>query len=195
MVTRFGDGRDWFFETLACSFISLYAIPAWHEQTLYRKGMTRDDMCRFNSSSILVRFDPDVWLDLAEKRSTSALPPNIEGFCMWDTAQTDYIDAHALWPGHPGDAGGGVPSADSVVPVLLYCRRAQPNYPNQGRSMSCLPRLGRADRKSIWRSFRHRCGNCANYGVTALVDANILLTETPRSAMIRVQPGRDQQPV
>lgn len=40
---RFGDGRDWFFEKRFGLFLhwGIYAVGAWHEQHMYRRGLSR----------------------------------------------------------------------------------------------------------------------------------------------------------
>lgn len=94
-IERFGDRRDWFFERRYGLFVhwGLYAIPAWHEQALYRLPMDPDAyeglIHQFNPD----RFDADQWLDLAESVGMEYVcftTKHVDGFCMWDTAQTDY---------------------------------------------------------------------------------------------------------
>lgn len=141
MVTRFGDGRDWFFEKRFGLFIhwGLYAIPAWHEQTLYRKGMTRDQYVPLQQQFNPVCFDPDAWLDLAEEAGMQYVcftTKHIDGFCMWDTAQTDYNVMHTPYG---RDILGMLAEAchRRGFPLCLYYSivdEHQPNYPNQGRS-------------------------------------------------------------
>lgn len=59
MIPRFDDGRDWFFERRFGLFIhwGLYAIPAWHEQRLYRLGLTRGECAKLIHEFNPVRFD------------------------------------------------------------------------------------------------------------------------------------------
>ena len=92
---HFGDGRDWFFERRFGMFVhwGIYALPGWHEQHQYQLRVPRDEyvklVSRFNPSA----FNPDAWLDLAETagmRYITFTTKHIDGFCMWDTAHTDY---------------------------------------------------------------------------------------------------------
>lgn len=71
----------------------LYSIPAWHEQHQYRLGVPRVEyekqMHEFNP----VYFNPDAWLDLMEAAGMKYIcitTKHIDGFCMWDTEQTEY---------------------------------------------------------------------------------------------------------
>ena len=94
-INRFGDARDWFFEKRFGLFVhwGLYAIPAWHEQVLYRKRMNRSEYARLMREFNPTHFDPDAWLDLAEEAGMQYVcftTKHIDGFCMWDTAQTDF---------------------------------------------------------------------------------------------------------
>ena len=95
MNRLFGDGRDWFFKKRFGMFIhwGLYAIPAWHEQILWRGNMKRveyetliDD---FNPSN----FNPHSWLDILESVGMEYLcitTKHHDGFCLWDTKYTQY---------------------------------------------------------------------------------------------------------
>jgi len=94
-VNRFNDGRDWFFERRFGLFIhwGLYAIPAWHEQIQWRKPVPKDDYVKLVSQFNPVRFNPDAWLDTAEAAGMRYLcftTKHHDGFCMWDTAHTNY---------------------------------------------------------------------------------------------------------
>ncbi len=95
MITRFGDGRDWFFEKRFGLFIhwGLYSILEWHEQHQYRLRIPRPEyeklIHRFNPT----KFDPDAWLDLAAATGMDYVcftTKHCEGFCLWNTRQTDY---------------------------------------------------------------------------------------------------------
>ena len=83
MQNRFGMFVHW----------GLYAIPAVHEQVLARGGWNHDDyealMHRFNP----IKYDPEAWVKLACDCGMSYLcftTKHHDGFCMWDTKQTDY---------------------------------------------------------------------------------------------------------
>ena len=83
MQNRFGLFIHW----------GLYAIPAVHEQVLARGDWNHDDyealMHRFDP----VRYDPEAWVRMARDCGMSYLcftTKHHDGFCMWDTGQTDY---------------------------------------------------------------------------------------------------------
>jgi len=92
---RFGDGRDWFFEKRFGLFVhwGLYAIPAWHEQHLYRKRMTRADYAPLVKQFNPVRYRPDDWLDAAQAAGMEYVcftAKHVDGFCLWDSAETEF---------------------------------------------------------------------------------------------------------
>ena len=94
-IARFGDGRDWFFEKRFGLFVhwGLYALRGWHEQEQFRAHVPWDRYTAQIHEFNPVRFDPDEWLDVAEAtgmRYVTFTAKHIDGFCMWDTAQTDY---------------------------------------------------------------------------------------------------------
>jgi alpha-L-fucosidase len=139
MIPRFGDGRDWFFEKRFGLFLhwGLYAIPAWHEQHLYRLGLTRGEYAKLIHEFDPVRFDPDQWLDLAEEAGMQYVcftTKHVDGFCLWDTAQTDYNVMNTPY-------GRDVLAvlADAChrrgFPLCLYYSKVDehhPNFPNAG---------------------------------------------------------------
>jgi len=95
MVQRFGDGRDWFFEKRFGMFVhwGLYSIPAWHEQHQWRGSVPRGEYEKLIHQFNPVKYDPDTWLDLAEETGMEYVcltTKHHDGFCLWDTAQTDY---------------------------------------------------------------------------------------------------------
>ncbi|MBT3272370.1 MAG: glycoside hydrolase, partial [Spirochaetales bacterium] len=95
MMQRFNDPRDWFFEKRFGMFIhwGIYAIPAWHEQVLWRSDITRTDYEKLISEFNPVKFNPEQWLDVLQDAGMEYLcftAKHHDGFCMWDTTYTDY---------------------------------------------------------------------------------------------------------
>lgn len=95
MIPRFGDGRDWFFENRFGLFVhwGLYAIPAWHEQIQWRGGIPKADYVKFADEFNPKKFKPDEWVRLAKSAGMTYLcftTKHHDGFCMWDTKETDY---------------------------------------------------------------------------------------------------------
>ena len=141
MIGRFGDGRDWFFEKRFGLFVhwGIYAIPGWHEQHQYRMRVPRREyeklMHQFNPAP----FDPNAWLDLAERIGMEYVcftTKHVDGFCMWNTAQTSYNVMHTPYG---KDVLGMLAEAchRRGFPLCLYYSCADmhhPNYPNAGRS-------------------------------------------------------------
>ena len=64
--SRFGDGRDWFFEKRFGMFVhwGVYAIPGWHEQHQWRARVPRAEFVKLAQQWNPVKFDPNAWLDL-----------------------------------------------------------------------------------------------------------------------------------
>ena len=139
-IQRFDDARDRFFELRFGMFVhwGLYAVPGWHEQLLWRGDTTREHyealMHEFNP----VRFDPEAWLDLAEAAGMQYVcftTKHHDGFCMWDTKQTDYNIMHTPYG---KDIVGQLAEAchRRGFPISFYYSCPDwhhPNYPNQGR--------------------------------------------------------------
>ena len=92
---QFGDSRDWFFQKRLGMFVhwGLYAINGFHEQEMFRRGLSRSMyrplMNQFNPT----KFDPDAWIDLAQSAGMEYLvvtAKHQDGFCLWDTKFTDF---------------------------------------------------------------------------------------------------------
>lgn len=141
MVPRFGDGRDWFFERRFGLFVhwGLYAVPAWHEQHQWRAGVPRQEYEKLIQQFNPIKFEPDAWIDLAEDvgmRYICLTTKHHDGFCLWDTKQTDYNVMHTPYR---RDVLRMLSDAchRRGFPLCLYYSVADwhhPNYPNQGRS-------------------------------------------------------------
>jgi alpha-L-fucosidase len=94
-MQKFNDSRDIFFERRFGMFVhwGLYSIPAWQEQILWRQKWKRMDYEKLVRQFNPQGFNPDEWLDLAEEAGMQYIiftTKHHDGFCMWDTKQTDY---------------------------------------------------------------------------------------------------------
>ncbi len=140
MIKRFGDGRDWFFEKRFGMFVhwGLYAIPAWHEQVLWRTQMTRKAYEQLAIEFNPTKFDPEAWLDQLQEAGMQYLcftTKHHDGFCMWDTAYTEYKITRTPYGrdvlGRLADA-----CANRGIPLGLYYSLPDwhhANAPNWGR--------------------------------------------------------------
>jgi alpha-L-fucosidase len=104
-MQRFNDGRDWFFEKRFGMFIrwGLYAVPGWHEQLQWRRSMPKAEYVKLVDQFNPALFDPDQWLDAVESAGMEYIcftTKHHDGFCMWDTATTDYRITHRDCPFH-----------------------------------------------------------------------------------------------
>jgi len=138
---HFNDGRDWFARKRFGMFIhwGIYSVGGWHEQHMFRKKMGRADYAAFMRRFNPVKFDPDTWLDLAEQAGMQYLTfttKHVDGFCMWDTKQTDYNVMHTPY-GKDTLALLAAACHRRKFPLCLYYSCADmhhPNYPNAGRN-------------------------------------------------------------
>ena len=95
MIKRYQDKRDWFFDKPFGLFIhwGLYSIPAWQEQVIWRTKYKRKDYEKLVREFNPTRYDPEQWLDVAQEAGMEYIvftTKHHDGFCMWDTACTDY---------------------------------------------------------------------------------------------------------
>lgn len=140
-MKRFNDERDWMYEKRLGLFLhwGLHAIPGVHEQMMWRYGVERSEYEKLQQQWNPTAFDPDAWLDLAEKAGMEFVcitTKHHDGFCLWDTKATGYNVMNT-------------PYGKDVIRILAdACARRgmdlgvyysvvdwhHPNYPNLGRS-------------------------------------------------------------
>lgn len=203
MMQAFKDDRDIFFQRRFGMFIhwGLYAIPAWHEQLLWRGKVKRKDYERLVQQFNPQAFQPDSWIDLAEAAGMRYLcftSKHHDGFCMWDTKQTDYNIMHTPY------------GKDILYMLAEACHKRNfplsiyyscpdwhhPNYPNQGRHHEMFgPRPGEEPNINTYYEFvkEQLKELCQNYGkiYQFFWDVNVAEHEDPGlNEMIRaLQPG------
>jgi alpha-L-fucosidase len=193
MPTPFGDDRDWFLHKRFGLFIhwGLYAIPAWHEQQQWRASVPRATYEKLRAQFNPVRFDPDAWLDMAERAGMEYLcitTKHHDGFCLWDTATTDY---NVMRTPYGRDILALLAEACQRrgFPLCLYYSVVDwhhPAYPNQRRSHELpAPEPGDAPDWGRYRDFLVAQVRelCTRYGeihgfwwdmnVTGIVDPSI----------------------
>lgn len=71
----------------------IYSVGEWHEQEFWRKGMRRADYEKFAGRFTAEKFDADALVDVAKLAGAEYIvftSKHHDGFCMWDTATTDY---------------------------------------------------------------------------------------------------------
>lgn len=202
-LLRFGDDRDWFLQARFGLFIhwGIYAVAGWHEQHIFRKHMTRAAytplMQRFNPA----KFDPDEWLDMAEAAGMRYLcftTKHIDGFCLWDSALTDFKITRTPY-GKDALALLAEACHRRNMPLCLYYSVVddhQPNYPHAGRSYE-LPSPQPGDQPDVDKYMQYLKGQirelCTNYGKIHGFwwDGNVLKLRDPSvNTLIReLQPG------
>ena len=148
-LPRFGDGRDWFFRSgsgCSCTGASTPSRPGT-SSTQWRGRVPRTEYEKLRQQWNPTKYDPDAWLDLAQSAGMKYVcltTKHHDGFCLWDTKQTDYNTMHTPY-------GQDVLRmlADAChrrdVPLCLYYSIADwhhPNYPNQGRHHELPPQPG-----------------------------------------------------
>lgn len=70
-----------------------YAVPAWHEQIRMRKGISRADYAEMAKEFTPQKYDPEAWVKMAKDAGMEYIcftTKHHDGFCMWDTKQTDF---------------------------------------------------------------------------------------------------------
>ena len=71
----------------------LYSITGFHEQALARLDMNHADYEAMKNRFNPTKFDPEEWVFLAKSAGMKYIcftAKHHDGFCMWDTKQTDY---------------------------------------------------------------------------------------------------------
>ena len=90
--------RDWRFGL----FIhwGLYALPARHEWVKNRERLTDEDYQPYFDHFEPDLYDPRKWARAAREagmRYAVLTTKHHEGFCLWDSAVSDYTVAHTAW--------------------------------------------------------------------------------------------------
>ena len=139
-MRRFGDARDWFFEKRFGMFVhwGVYAIPAWHEQILWRGNVKRREYEKLIGEFNPTKYDPEAWLDALQEAGMEYLcftTKHHDGFCMWDSEFTDYKVTNSPYA---RDVLAMLAEACEKRGVLLSLYYSlpdwhHPNYPNLGR--------------------------------------------------------------
>lgn len=173
LAPRFGDDRDWWFQRRFGMFIhwGLYSINGWHEQDQWRHRIPRAEYVKLAQRWNPVRFNPDRWLDVAERTGMKYIcvtSKHHDGFCLFDSKLTRYNSVNTPY-------GKDVirQLADAChrrhFPLCLYYSIADwhhPNYPNQGRHHELPPQPG--DDPNLPKYLEFLKGQirelCTNYG-------------------------------
>jgi alpha-L-fucosidase len=173
LAPRFGDGRDWWFEKRFGLFIhwGLYSLNGWHEQDQWRRRIPRAEYVQLARQWNPVKFDPDQWLDLAERTGMKYLcvtTKHHDGFCLFESRHTRY---HSVNTPYGQDALKRLADAchRRSFPLCLYYSIADwhhPNYPNQGRHHELPPQPG--DQPDLMKYLEFLKAQvrelCTNYG-------------------------------
>ena len=173
LAPRFGDARDWWFQRRFGMFVhwGLYAIHGWHEQEQWRRRIPRGEYVQLASQWNPVKFDPDQWLDLAERAGMKYLcvtTKHHDGFCLFESKHTQY---HSVNTPYGRDVIKLLADAchRRQFPLCLYYSIAdwhQPNYPNQGRHHELPPQAG--DQPDLLKYVEYLKAQvqelCTNYG-------------------------------
>ena len=172
-IKRFGDDRDWFFQKRYGMFVhwGLYSIPGWHEQHQWRARVERKEYVKLAQQWNPVKFNPEKWLDLLEEAGMQYLTittKHHDGFCLWDTKQTDFNTMNSPYK---NDVIGMLANAchKRKIPLCLYYSIADwnhPNYPNEGRHHELPPQPGDSPDWNKYIEFLKKQVTelCTNYG-------------------------------
>ena len=171
-MRHFNDGRDWFFEKRFGLMVhwGIYSVGARHEQELQRMktpvAVYEEYARRFDP----VKFDPAQWLDMAQEAGMEYLvftTKHHDGFCMWETAQTDYNIMHTPY----GRDVVGMLAEECHkrdFPLVLYYSVVDwhhPAYPNLGRHHEIETDVSRHDPAAYLAFLKAQIRElCTNYG-------------------------------
>lgn len=75
----------------------IYAVGGWHEQEQWRRGIPKDEYVRYAGRFLPAPDCVDRWLSLARDAGMTYVcftTKHHDGFCLWDTAYTDYSVTH-----------------------------------------------------------------------------------------------------
>jgi len=197
LAPRFGDGRDWWFAKRFGMFVhfGLYSIHGWHEQEQWRRRVPRAEYVRLQQQWNPAAFNPDHWLDAAEAAGMKYLcftTKHHDGFCLWDTRQTDYNTMNTPY-GRDVLRLLAEACQRRKFPLCLYYSIVDwhhPNYPNQGRHHELPPQPGDSPDWDKYLAFLRAQVRelCTNYGEIHGIwwDMNVPRWQDPSlNAMIR----------
>ena len=71
----------------------IYSVGEWHSQMQWRKRMSRAEYGKLAERFTAEKFSADAFVDVAESAGAEYIvftSKHHDGFCMWDTATTDY---------------------------------------------------------------------------------------------------------
>jgi alpha-L-fucosidase len=194
---KFGDGRDWFFESRYGMFVhwGLYSIPGWHEQHQWRARVPRAEYVKLADQWNPKKFNPQQWLDLMQEAGMKYITlttKHHDGFCLWDTKQTAFNTMNT-----PYRKDIVAMLSDEChkrkIPLCLYYSIVDWNhasYPNMGRHHELPPqRNDSPDWDKYMLFLREQVRElCTNYGKIHGFwwDMNVPMYKDPEvNAMIR----------
>ena len=155
-MNRGASGGDlgWFLEARFGMFVhwGLYALPARHEWVKNREETAPDDYQRYSGHFDPDLYDPREWARAAADagmRYVVLTTKHHEGFCLWDSALTDYtVDGHPVRQGPGRAVRRGVPRRGAQGRLLPLADRLAPSRLRRRR----LPSAAR--RRATWRAQR-----------------------------------------
>ena len=94
VAAPFKDGKGLFNRRLGM-FVhwGVYSVGAWQEQEFFRRGLSRAEYEKYKDGFTAEKFDADRFVDVAESAGAEYFvitSKHHDGFCLWDTATTDY---------------------------------------------------------------------------------------------------------
>ena len=200
-MQKFNDARDWFFQKRFGLFVhwGIYSVGGLHEQELQRYRVPWDCYLEYQKCFNPKEFRPSEWLDLAEKNGMRYLvftTKHHDGFCMWDTKETDFNIMHT-----PCGRDLLKELADEChkrdFPLVLYYSVVDwhhPNYPNIGRHHEIQTDPAEHDLARYMAFLKNQIRElCTNYGKIDGIwwDMNVpAIRDSSINAMIRrLQPS------
>ena len=162
----------WFKEKRFGMFVhwGLYAIPGEHEQYWQRCNIAHNEYVKLADKFNPSEFDPVKWLDLAQAAEMEYLcftTKHHDGFCMWNTAQTDF---NIMNTPYGKDVFGMLAEEchKRDFPLIAYYSVVDwhhPAYPNIGRHHEIVTDPSRHDMAKYVDFVKEQIREiCTNYG-------------------------------
>ena len=171
-MRRLSGAKHWFHEKRFGLFVhwGIYAAGGIHEQMQQRLHIPADEYRKLADGFDPTGFDPAQWLDLAEAAGMEYLvftAKHHDGFCMWDTRETDYNIMHTPY-GRDVLAMLCSECAKRDFPLELYYSCVDwhhPAYPNLGRHHEIETDPKRHDMAAYLDYLKRQIRElCTNYG-------------------------------
>lgn len=170
--TFLADPRNWFSRMRFGFFVhwGIYSVGGRHEQELWRYPLPAAQYEAYADRFNPRQFDPKAWLDMAQEAGMQYMvftAKHHDGFCMWDTRETQYNIMHTPFQ---RDIVGMLAEEchKRHFPLELYYSCVDwhhPAYPNLGRHHEITTDMAKHDLPAYMEFVKQQIRElCTNYG-------------------------------